>query len=229
MSPRSIKLLDIGCGNGINLTIPLGNLGINILGIDPHPPSITAANNINTNAGVEFNCIPIASVEDNSFDFVILSEVLEHLKNPDEMLSNIKRVLRPRGICFLSVPNGQSVKEIEMRIYKLVIECAIINKIPLLKSVLKRLYHTGGSEDDDSIHIQFFSYNEICQLMASNGFQIINEQNSRLLGGFFINRILLISSRLIYWNYSIAEKLPKSYVTGWIFAIQHIQTYSQSK
>ena len=42
--------------------------------------------------------------EENSFDCVIGSQTLEHWKRPAKMLKEIRRVLRPEGTLFLSVP-----------------------------------------------------------------------------------------------------------------------------
>lgn len=44
--------------------------------------------------------------KDNCFDAVICTELLEHLKEPGECLEEIKRVLRPGGYLYLSVPQS---------------------------------------------------------------------------------------------------------------------------
>jgi SAM-dependent methyltransferase len=44
------------------------------------------------------------SFSDNSFDFFYASHVLEHIKNDLEALSEIRRVLKPKGIAILPVP-----------------------------------------------------------------------------------------------------------------------------
>jgi SAM-dependent methyltransferase len=43
-------------------------------------------------------------VEKNTADFIILSEVLEHLPNPFSIISEIERILKPEGILFISTP-----------------------------------------------------------------------------------------------------------------------------
>lgn len=46
-------------------------------------------------------------VEDNSFDFLICTEVLEHLKYPDKAMGEFNRILKKEGELWLSVPfNG---------------------------------------------------------------------------------------------------------------------------
>ncbi len=42
---------------------------------------------------------------DNSFDAVICSQVYEHVPNPQKMLDEIFRVLRPGGICYFAATN----------------------------------------------------------------------------------------------------------------------------
>lgn len=43
-----------------------------------------------------------------SFDKVLFLDVLEHLKNRDQILEEIRRVLIPNGLLFLGVPNSQT-------------------------------------------------------------------------------------------------------------------------
>lgn len=42
--------------------------------------------------------------EDESVDFVLMSAILEHLKEPIDVLAEVHRILRPHGICEIIVP-----------------------------------------------------------------------------------------------------------------------------
>jgi len=42
--------------------------------------------------------------DDNSFDFVFASSLIEHINNPEIMIKEIKRILRPNGLLYLSFP-----------------------------------------------------------------------------------------------------------------------------
>ncbi len=46
---------------------------------------------------------------DNTFDIIILSEVLEHLDNPLEAIQKIKRILNPSGKLIISVPYKEEI------------------------------------------------------------------------------------------------------------------------
>jgi SAM-dependent methyltransferase len=47
----------------------------------------------------------LATLADNSQDFVIANHVIEHLQNPLAALENFLRVLKPNGIVFMAVPD----------------------------------------------------------------------------------------------------------------------------
>jgi SAM-dependent methyltransferase len=43
-------------------------------------------------------------LDDGSFDTVLLTDVLEHISNPNSLVSELSRVLRPRGILLCTTP-----------------------------------------------------------------------------------------------------------------------------
>lgn len=44
---------------------------------------------------------------DNTFDFIMASHVIEHIKNWTELLKDLHRILKPRGCLHIKVPHGQ--------------------------------------------------------------------------------------------------------------------------
>lgn len=48
--------------------------------------------------------------DDGAFDVVVAAELLEHLRSPDRLVTEIARVLRPGGTIAGSVPNGYRLK-----------------------------------------------------------------------------------------------------------------------
>jgi ubiquinone/menaquinone biosynthesis C-methylase UbiE len=52
--------------------------------------------------------------ENNVFDVVMSTEVLEHILNPDNYLLEVKRVLKPGGFFFFTVPFLMSLHEVHM-------------------------------------------------------------------------------------------------------------------
>ena len=97
------RLLDVGAGRGE--TLRAARLaGWEATGIEP---STVFADYAAAHSGLEVLRKPLeeCGFADSSIDAVILSAVLEHLYNPDEVLREIARILRPGGALFIDVPN----------------------------------------------------------------------------------------------------------------------------
>jgi len=102
LEKNDVKTLwEIGAGNG-NAAIPLRNRGIEIFPVEPLQ---TGARTLSLNGFTTFQ----ATLEDLSFpdDSIGAFDVLEHLENPNQLLTEIHRVLRPGGIFICSVPAYQ--------------------------------------------------------------------------------------------------------------------------
>lgn len=94
---RDSKVLDIGSGNiGYKQNIHNSNL---LYTLDY--PSTNERYRVRPNIFADARCLPI---HDNEFDVVFLFEVLEHVAEPEKVLKEIRRVLRPGGKFYLSVP-----------------------------------------------------------------------------------------------------------------------------
>jgi ubiquinone/menaquinone biosynthesis C-methylase UbiE len=98
--------LDIGCGSGHGSST-LAQKFKEVHGVDISHEAIDYAKtywqqpNINFKVGDSLN-IPFP---DNTFDVVVAFEVFEHLTDWRKFLSEIKRVLKPDGIVYISTPN----------------------------------------------------------------------------------------------------------------------------
>ena len=94
------KILDVGCATG-EYCRKLNGLGIECVGVDVNPEYVARAKE----NGVEAYCMHAESLKfpDNSFDTILLFELLEHVINPDHVLKEAKRVAR-RNI-LISVPD----------------------------------------------------------------------------------------------------------------------------
>lgn len=103
------KVLDIGCNTGI-LLIPLKERGIDILGIDISISDIKKAKKNLLQRNLSDKCVQVANAQklpfkDNYFDVVLLSDILEHVVEPNIVAKEAIRVLKPNGIVLATVPN----------------------------------------------------------------------------------------------------------------------------
>lgn len=105
-------VLDVGCSQGI-VPLLLGRAGKRVLGIDILPESISYAGDLlqkeepSVKNNVSFQCADFLSLELNeTYDTIILTEVLEHILFVDTFLQKILSVLSKRGTLVVTVPFG---------------------------------------------------------------------------------------------------------------------------
>jgi SAM-dependent methyltransferase len=105
-APRTVSLLDVGCGTG-NFLIAAWNAGYAVTGAELDPEAARFASHLCGEA-----CVFPLSLENVverypglRFDVVTFFEVLEHQADPSHFLSCVVSVLRPGGFIALSVPN----------------------------------------------------------------------------------------------------------------------------
>ena len=106
-------ILDIGCSQGI-VCLLLGREGFNCVGIDIENGAIEYAKGELekqediTKQRITFQVADATRLEfeDNTFDTIILGEILEHLLHPEKVLKEAKRVLKEAGKVVITVPFG---------------------------------------------------------------------------------------------------------------------------
>jgi SAM-dependent methyltransferase/spore maturation protein CgeB len=106
-------VLDIGCSQGIVCLI-LGREGFQCTGIDLESGSLAVGEQalakedeiVRQRVKLQLADATELPFANESFDTVILGEILEHLVHPDKVLMQVKRVLRPGGRVVVTVPFG---------------------------------------------------------------------------------------------------------------------------
>ena len=95
------RVLDLGCGGGF-ISEALAQHGMDVCGIDPSAPSLTAARVHALQSGLEIDYrlgygehLPLM---DASFDAVCCLDALEHVTDLGAVLAEVARVLRPGGL-----------------------------------------------------------------------------------------------------------------------------------
>jgi SAM-dependent methyltransferase len=99
-------IVDLGCGDGSALAIAAEqNPAHRFAGIDWSGDALRQAQAVGLTvmrASVSGGSLPVA---DGAADVVIMSELIEHLVDPDGAVAEARRILRPGGSLLLSTPN----------------------------------------------------------------------------------------------------------------------------
>lgn len=102
------NIIDLGCGDaGMLNAIPLG---VKYFGVDISPTQISyAKDNLikskRQNTSVKVGDILNLNVKDNTFDAVLLCDVVEHVLHPKLLLKEAERIVKNDGYIIISIPH----------------------------------------------------------------------------------------------------------------------------
>lgn len=100
------RILDFGCATG-GYCLELKKLGFECVGIDINEEYIKIAQQKGVEAHLIKDRLPF---NDNSFDTVIMFEILEHVQDPDRILKEAKRVAKKNIL--ITVPNCEGFEKL---------------------------------------------------------------------------------------------------------------------
>ncbi len=101
------RTLDYGCGEGYGTAILAKNAS-SVVGVDVDPEAIKHSKDSYadfSNATFQMLESSLLPFPDGHFDFITCFEVIEHVINQEEILSELSRVLSPTGTLLISTPN----------------------------------------------------------------------------------------------------------------------------
>jgi ubiquinone/menaquinone biosynthesis C-methylase UbiE len=161
------RILDCGCGEGFCLKVISELCRCQLCGFDRDEEALSRARQELDSSRVQLVQGDIYKLpyHDGEFDKIILSEVLEHLPDDVKALSEVKRVLKPGGILFITVPNSD---------YPFFWDP--INKI------LETFFHThiknGFWAGIWNMHMRLYAKEEIAEVIRRAGLKIVYLQTS---------------------------------------------------
>ena len=149
-SKKRETALDVGSGVG-EFMLVLREMGFSVEGVDGSEEQMQIIYSLGLNGKVTDleNGLPYA---DEAFSLVTCLELVEHIARAEDLLSEIRRVLRPKGHLLLSAPNFSYWNH-------------------------RIRYLFGARPFNESIHLRYFNKKSLLSLFKDAGFRIIG-QNS---------------------------------------------------
>ena len=142
------SVLDIGCGEGTTLQYLTKKLAIKGEGVDISSEAVKMA----VKKGVAASQADAAAADfriHGVYDYIIISEVLEHVPNPEDLLEKVKGKFR-KGL-ILSIPNtGHYIHRLRLLFGHFPVQWA---------------YHPGE-------HLRFWTLSDFKVLLKAHGFEI---------------------------------------------------------
>ncbi len=194
------EVLEVGCGTGYMICRPLAQLGHRIRGIDLDASSIAAGKELLAAEGLDPEILSTQPLSGwpSRLDVVIVSEVLEHLKECElrSFLVDVRTHLKPGGTFLVTVPNGYGWFEAEQFLwFKLGMGYLLFHgRVCRLIEKAKSRYLGPEAVDPgppstlaDSPHVQRFTLRGLQQLLEEAGFRVEDARGSVACSGPFTN------------------------------------------
>jgi SAM-dependent methyltransferase len=145
--------LDLGCGAGDNARI-LAQCGWTVHGVTLSETEQASALHVCSRVWVHDLDTGLPPEMEDLYDLVLLSHVLEHLRTPEALLSQISKALLPGGQIAVALPNA-------------------LNWHQRLLFLLGRFNYTDEGIMD-STHLRFFTYTTGRAMLEECGFRVVS-------------------------------------------------------
>lgn len=172
------RLLDIGCGSG-GFLYRLESPERETIGIDPWEKQARLAKVRLKNSDIMLGRMENLPFSSNSFDFINLSYVLEHVEDQKKALSEIARTLKPGGRFVILSPNSIS----PLGLGTMVVPLRIRNMLLARWGMWTPGEFTLG---DETIHYGLCSVRKLDRFLAGMNMRRIHLV--RINGSFFLER-----------------------------------------
>lgn len=221
LQPGSV--LEIGCGTGAYLLAPLSELfpQTRFVGVDSDKASVDFARTRFGKGNLHFE-LSGSVIPPGAHDLVIASEVLEHVDCPVEFLRQAREAVAPGGKILMTVPNGYGPFELVSMLQGALEGVGLIDAMRRLK---RRATGQSSSAIEgipmslaNSPHVNFFSWGAINRVIQAAGLRVEDTRNRTFLCGFGLD-ILVGKLGMAGWNAKIADRLPKPFVSDWMFLL----------
>ncbi len=153
-------VLDYGCGWG-HYSVALKEMGFNVTGIDLSQNEVDICN-LAWGEGKKdliFEKKTIAQLDSSTFDYVLSSQVIEHVHNVGNYLSEINRVLKIGGHLVIALPNIMTPRFFVGNMSK-----------NLNKSLIKTSHEINANYDKAHHHINAWDPAHLVRLVSTVGF-----------------------------------------------------------
>jgi 2-polyprenyl-3-methyl-5-hydroxy-6-metoxy-1,4-benzoquinol methylase len=213
-----MAILEVACGKG-GITLPIASIGCKVTAFDINKNSLDSLQRVIQENDIQNLRLLQAdgySYEDGmTYDIVIASEILEHVKKPKSFLQNITKRLSAGSYLIVTIPNGFGPWEISKRINPF----RRLKRWNFLRSLAgkSRLISTGSGGE----HVQFFTRDNLIELVTNESLVLIESSNSDSL--LTIVAALRNSKTFGSIDIKLADLLPPWLASGWYFAFEKME------
>ncbi len=202
----SRHIVDVGSGKG-GFLLELARRGTSAVGVEPTPEYVELSTAKGKEQGYAIEVLSGTAEHipraDASVGFINISEVIEHVEHPEQLLSEIHRVLLVGGKAYLSVPNRFGLRDQHFHMY-------FINWMPrtwahaLIGLCGRHKDYSGKAGRQSLIAMHYYTYAKIQELCTSNGFSVTDIRIEKIKRNYELLSWILVPLyrifRTFYWD-----------------------------
>ena len=217
---QRVRILDVGCGTG-NITIPLGLIeNSEVIGIDIHQPSLDHAINKNPFDNVRFDLVALRDYDIREVDYIILSEVLEHISGYEDIVQYISENSKHGATLLLTIPNGYGPFEISQQPLYLLRRLGFDSFINSIKNMVNK--KEPYSLNYETPHVNFFTLKKLRKQLEKYDLSIYGIKNAFILTPIIETFFPFIPLQLVATiDNKVAQHIPSYLASGWYIEIRH--------
>ena len=154
--------LEVGPGSGIYLPL-LCELFERVTASDVEPEYLDHLAGLvakRPNLELVIDDIASSSLQPESFDLVLCSEVIEHAPDPSRVVAGLRRVLRPGGTLVLTTPQARSTLELASK----------VAFMPGIIDIVRRVYREPVLPTG---HISLLTVRQVQELLSANCLRVL--------------------------------------------------------
>ena len=214
------RVVEIGCGTGRMIALPLALMGYRLIGVDPDGESIAFGQELFRRSGIDPGILRKGDMSSIDFlaDVVIASEVIEHLCDRDLVngVNALRHMVKQGGKLLVTVPSGYGWFELESLLWSKARLGKLFERarVDTIYRKLKKRFFGPDVEDftpstlSASPHVQRFTYRSIQRYLEDSGFEIIDSTGSVFFAGPFSNLFFTGIGPAMRLNCLIGSCLP---------------------
>lgn len=160
------NVLDLACGEGYGANI-LAHQAASVCGVDIDEAAVRHASEKYIRSNLRFLTGSLAQLPipgENTFDVIVCFEAIEHVREHDAVLCEVKRLLKPDGLFVISTPNKEVYRQDEPENPFHVRELTFAEFDALIKRYFSKVHYFGqrvhpgssiwplGTPDGSSVH-----------------------------------------------------------------------------
>lgn len=203
------KILEVGSGDGFFIDECI-KLKVSIVGSEA---CMNSLNKLRNKFGTKIKLIKLILPEvlttktKDQFDFIIFNDVFEHLNNLDDVIVELKKILKDNGSIIVNLPSSNGI------IFK-------ISEV-MMRYGFSKFYDRLWQKNMNSPHISYFNYSNLNKLFLKHNFtntqsgylDTLEHKSFHRIKNIFDNQfIVTLLSILCFFIATIQKILPKDII-----------------